>query len=621
MTVSFIPPPPRGTTLTIGYPVRPSPMLRSKGTCLPSAILAVALAWAAGPAGAAECIDGAGPGCPVAAVTAEPSLAPGSAPVPETSTAPAPATGTEPAASAAASGKPARPPRPKPLVRTAVPADNPPKDVLAADMAPRKARTKPVRTPPAREAFPAIPPAIPASDLAPGASGEEMSGSPADLNGFRTDLEGLKPLEIKVEPRPGVPTTLPQAVLRAISDNALIRISEGQAADALASIGIARSVLYPQIQADVALGPSGTADWTAPRSPRSSSFSRKDTYGAARGDVSLAARQLLWDFGATRSNIDRSAALTESQNYSVLATIEDIAWKTSDAYMKVRQQRELVAVASENLQAIQEIAALVAANFANGNGTAPDVKRVNARIIEASSLKSDEQLALKLATDALRRLIHREPGFLHPPPALAGVIPAHDGLALEQADRSSPRMQAYRSSIRSREAEIASLRQGEKPRLSAVLSGSGKQYLAVNDKTQLDASAMLSLSYRITDGGLVSSQVEQVRARMLQDEMRLRDERETIESDLRQNYFTIKISRERMASLAEGVELNAKARVLYRQQFGGGRKSLLELLEVQQAWYQARRSQISNMYEERRATMLVLRSMGRLAATLAQLKG
>ena len=221
----------------------------------------------------------------------------------------------------------------------------------------------------------------------------------------------------------------------------------------------------------------------------------------------------------------------------------------------------------------------------------------------------------------MRRLIHVDPGPLKTPSALVAVIPASETLALTQADKTNPRLQTYRSSMKSREAEIDYLRRSEKPRLSAVLSGSSKQYLAVNDKTQLDASAMLSLSYRIADGGLVSAQVEQVHARMLQDEMRLRDERESIENDLRQNYFTIKISRERMASLAEGVELNAKARALYREQFGGGKRSLLELLEVQQAYFLSRRSQISNSFEERRASMLILRATGRLALTLVRLKG
>lgn len=519
---------------------------------------------------------------------------------------PAPAIAGPPAAvtpSAAAARKAPFPrPRPSGVAAEAAPEGMPTSDVSTTGStrpATLPATKAPTASPPSATAAAPLPP--PAAD---------------DVAGFRTDLEALKPEELKRTPRPGVPTTLSQAVLRAVSDNALIRASEGGAADALASIGVASSALYPQIDGEIAAGPAVTGDWTAPKSPGNPFYSGKQTYGAARGDVSLAGRQLIYDFGATRSNVAKSAAITESQNFLVLATVEDIAYRTSDSYLRVQQQRELVSLADENVRALQEIATLVTESQRNGNGTVADVKRANGRLVEAATIRSDEQLALKIATDQLRRMIRAVPGPLRTAPTLSRMIPLTETAALAEAVRTSPRLLTYRASIKSREAEIAYLRGSAKPRLSAVLSGSGRNYLAVNDKTQVDGSALLSLSYRFADGGLISSQVEQVKARMLQDEMRMRDETETIETDLRQQYFTVKISRDRMQSLAEGVDLNEKARTLYREQFGGGRRTLLELLEVQQAYYQARRSQIGNMFEERRAILQVLRAMGRLAVTV-----
>jgi outer membrane protein TolC len=435
--------------------------------------------------------------------------------------------------------------------------------------------------------------------------------STTGVEGFRTDLDGMKPMEIKVTAKGGVPASLASAVRKAISDSATIKVSEGVALDALAGIDVAASNLYPQIDGRLAGGSVGSGDWQA--TLRRPYFDRKKAYGAASGEASIVARQTVYDFGATRSSIARAAASTEAQNFSVLQTVEDVAYKTADAYLKVLQERELVDLTAENLDSLKEIADLVAENQKNGNGTVADVKRVNARVIDAAAAKADEDLALKLASDQLRRQTRVDPGRLGPAPSLSNLLPADDVKALSIASTTNPGLQSYKASMQSREAEIASIRAGQRPKVVAEVSAANRQFQAVNDKTRFDGSAMLGINYKFYDGGLASAQIEQVRARMLQDEMRMRDAYETIENDLRQNYFTMRVAREKAASLAEGVDLNAKARVLYREQFRGGKRSLLELLEVQQAYYLARRTQVTNQFDERRAGYIILRSLGRFA--------
>lgn len=467
---------------------------------------------------------------------------------------------------------------------------------MPAEPAPRKRK----------QGSPAKPSPETVQDAEPGVPG---------VAGFRTDLEAMKPEAIKAIPAKGVPKTLSTVVLKAIYDSALIKASEGGAMDALASIGVAEANLYPQIEGRIGMGPSAVGDWQAPGSPGKPYFNTKKTYGAARADALLTGTQLLYDFGATRSNIAKNAAATEAQNWNVLTTVEDVAYRASDAYLKVLQARALMQLADDNLKTLQDVAALVVENQRNGNGTVADVKRVNGRLVEAGSTRADEELALKLASDQLRRLIRVDPGPLAPVPTLGRTLPSDEAKALAEGLKVSPRIRAYKASIESREAEIAYLKNGAKPKISADLTAGNKQYQAVNDKTSLDATAFLTLSYKFADGGLVSSQIEQARARVFQDEMRMRDESETMENELRQAYFTIKIARGKMESLAQGVDDNVKARALYREQFAGGKRSLLELLEVQNAYYVAKRTQIVNLFEEQRATFSVLRSLGKLAVT------
>jgi hypothetical protein len=96
---------------------------------------------------------------------------------------------------------------------------------------------------------------------------------------------------------------------------------------------------------------------------------------------------------------------------------------------------------------------------------------------------------------------------------------------------------------------------------------------------------MVSLTYRLYDGGLNASKVEQASARITQEEMRLKGEQEDIEAELRNNYWLVGSSRSKTANLRDAVQNSAKARELYEEQFKGGKRTLLELLDVQQSYY------------------------------------
>ena len=67
------------------------------------------------------------------------------------------------------------------------------------------------------------------------------------------------------------------------------------------------------------------------------------------------------------------------------------------------------------------------------------------------------------------------------------------------------------------------------------------------------------------------------------------------------------------------MKTSSNARELYKEQFIGGKRTLLELLEVQNAYYSARFNSIVNASELRLSTYAILRSTGRLSSTILAL--
>lgn len=414
--------------------------------------------------------------------------------------------------------------------------------------------------------------------------------------------------------KPAGPLSLAAVVRLALKDNPQIGLAAATTWENEAGVDQSRSALYPQIELRGATGQGLPGNYQSQTG--SDYWDTKQAYGAWRSDAAVGAKQLLWDWGATRSDIDRAVKTRDAQALKTLAVAEDVALNASQAYLKVQESRELLGLSEENLQALRQIAALIEENVRSGNGTQADIKRVTARVLDAQSARADQEYELKVATDKFRRLARTEPDRLLPAPHLTAVIPPSKDAALAEVMRSNPRVLGIMTNVKAARAEKDAIQSANLPRVGIDSEIAGKHYNGQTRRTELDARGMVSLTYRLYDGGLNASKVEQASARITQEEMRLKGEEEDIEADLRNFYWLVGSARSKTANLRDAVQNSAKARELYEEQFKGGKRSLLELLEVQQSYYIAKRGAINNSYEERRAVYGILKAVGRFSSSV-----
>lgn len=411
-------------------------------------------------------------------------------------------------------------------------------------------------------------------------------------------------------PGPGRPVTLTQAVRQAIDYNPLIGEALARAREARAGIGVATSAMLPQLDAHVAAGPGiGGNYYTA---SGADFFDPQQTMGSMRTEVGVTARQLIYDFGATQSRVDRSQAAYQSETEKALDQSDDISQRVAETYIKILEQQELIALANENVAELQRIGKLVSDNESNGNATKADTKRVTSRIAEAEQARSDAELELQIAVDRFQTLVGRKPGKLKGPPSLGGVIPPGPEQALSFAEARSPKLQALRSGIRAARAEIEAIKGDGKPMVNLEGDYLSKNFAGYQKTSELDARGVIAFRYKFADGGLNRSRIEEANGRLQQQEYRLLYEKDQLASDLRQSYQAIATARGKLSLIRTGLESSQKARSLYLEQFGGGKRTLLELLDVQASWYLARRNEITNQHDEIRAVYAILRSLGRL---------
>lgn len=445
------------------------------------------------------------------------------------------------------------------------------------------------------------------------ASTDPQAGDAITPN-LMSKLSGIEKGQTIPRPTASGPMTLADVVRSAVRSSAQIGLATAVRRETEAGVDAARAAYKPSF--DVATGSGQNTYGTLATSTTTDYFSRSNATGAWRNDFKLVGSMMIYDFGAIDADVSRALSARDAATLRQAAAAEEATFTAAQLYVRVLQSRELLALAEENLTALKVIAKLITTNVQNGNATQADIQRVEARVLDAESARADQQLELNSVTERFIRIVNLQPGELRTPPALDKALPVSIERGLEEAIKKNPVVVANGAVVEAARAEAAALKSTQMPRVSLDTFAQSKTYRGSGNKTELDVSAMLSLTYRLADGGLGSAKVEQASARLTQAQIRDLDTRETLESDLRQQFLQFASAKAKRDGLLSGVKTSANARELYQEQFIGGKRTLLELLEVQNAYYSARYNSIVNASDLRLSTYSILRSTGRLSATI-----
>ncbi len=404
-----------------------------------------------------------------------------------------------------------------------------------------------------------------------------------------------------------IPETFREVVAYALDVNPQIAFARSQLAEARAGIAVAEANNGFQLDTSLAAGYGAQGTDTSEFGVellQDPNFTRAKRYIAT-----VSSKKLLYDFGATDATISRAVKLTESQQLALEAKVNEVGYGIADAYLRVFETRELSKLNADNIAALEKIQNLVQANESNGNGTLADVKRVEARLVDARAVSADTEAELQNAIDSFRRLVKSDPGELKPAPDLSGFAPSDATKGLEIVKQTSSHLKSIDATLKAANLELEAKKASLKPQFLLQADSTSKSYASVN-WNNLDAQAIVSMSYKLMDGGLAQGQISQLLARIAQEEQHYTNDRDQAEADIRKFYTTIEAARSKTQSLQEGVDASAKARDLYTEQFSGGKRTLFELLDIQASYFNAERAAILNMFEERRAMYSVLQTLG-----------
>ncbi|MBW8370483.1 MAG: TolC family outer membrane protein [Thiobacillus sp.] len=401
------------------------------------------------------------------------------------------------------------------------------------------------------------------------------------------------------------PVTLQDAVKKAIVSNPEVQASWHTFLSSQHEQDVARGGYFPRVDLSSNVG---RENLTQPDQP-ATQYTRR---GAA-----LSLSQMIYDGFATRDEVARLAYTKLVRYYEVLDASETIALEATRAYMDVLRYRELSTLAQENFAQHDQVFSQIQERVQAGVGRRVDLEQAGGRLALAQSNMLTEASNLHDVSARYQRIVGElPPGDMIAPELLRQGIPPSVEEALKLAYQGSPAFNAAIENVRAAQADARGRQANFQPRVdlraSKDVGFNGDGIAGRRDDEVIE----LVLNYNLFKGGSDRALSRQYAERLaLSKELRDKACRE-IRQTLVIAFKDIHNLSRQLGFLDQHQLAIEKAREAYRKQFDIGQRTLLDLLDTENEYFQARRAYVNATYEHAIAHARTLAGMGTLLSAL-----
>jgi adhesin transport system outer membrane protein len=404
-----------------------------------------------------------------------------------------------------------------------------------------------------------------------------------------------------------LPEPLIQAARKAVASNPEVQSRWHGFQAASDERNVARGGYFPQIDVRAS---TGNEDRTSP-------VLASTRYNFNMAQITL--NQMLFDGLFTANEVKRLGYAKLTRYYELMEASETVALETVRAYADVLRYRELVEAATKNYAEHKMTAALVEERAASGVGRRVDAEQAMGRLALAESNLLTELTNLHDVSARYLRLVGEKPAETLPalPDQFSfGPLPANSQALLREGLPTSPTLNAALENVRAARTAIESRKAAYAPRVDIrAYASRDNDVLGVLGKTNVNGVELV-LNYNLYRGGADQSRERQAvnlheQARDLKEKA-CRDVRQTLSIA----YSDVTSLNDQLRYIGQHRLSTEKANQAYRQQFELGQRTLLDLLDSQNEYFQASRSYIETHYNQVIAQARTLSGMGQLVQAM-----
>ncbi|MDD2920342.1 MAG: TolC family outer membrane protein [Rhodoferax sp.] len=404
-----------------------------------------------------------------------------------------------------------------------------------------------------------------------------------------------------------LPEPMVQAVRKAVTTNPEVQARWNGFKAAGNERDVARGGFFPQVDLIATTG----------REDRDTPLNDYGRYNFNAAQLTL--NQMLFDGMFTPNETKRLGYAKLTRYYELLEASETAALEAVRAYADVVRYRELVEVATQNYVEHKQTTQKVEERANAGVGRRVDVEQANGRLALAESNLLTELTNLHDVSARYLRVVGEKPPAslpILPEPFKLGTMPDSTTALMRDGLQGSPTLNAAVENVRAYKTAIESSKAAYYPRLDLrAYANRDNNSGGISGNTKVNGIELV-LNYNLFRGG-----ADKARERQAVDQKdQARDLQEKACRDVRQTlsiaYSDVRSLNEQQKYMDQHRLATEKSREAYRQQFDIGQRTLLDLLDSQNEYFEATRSYINARHNQATAQARTLAGMGQLVSAM-----
>lgn len=337
----------------------------------------------------------------------------------------------------------------------------------------------------------------------------------------------------------------------------------------------------------------------------------QDDFDLTRAERSIRLTQLIYDGSSTVNLIRQQSALIDAAVARMSGTQENVSLRAIQVYLESLRRDAVVQLASENLSYHEDTLSKISERFESGVGTKVDVVQTRGRRAQSKSNVLLSQREVRNGKAAFYRVVGEYPQSLTIPTAIGG-LPETLEQALETAVKHNPRIRAVEAEF---QASIAARKQTKGsffPRFDLEVGATRNDDTDGSEGPNDDETAVVRMTYNVYRGGADRARLNEAEAREFATQESLRSAKRAVEEDVTLIWNELQDILIRLEYLDAHVESTEEVLDVYREQLTLGKRTLLDLLDVQNELLRAKVARVSGRYVALLARYRVLASTGKL---------
>ncbi len=336
-----------------------------------------------------------------------------------------------------------------------------------------------------------------------------------------------------------------------------------------------------------------------------------------RYDASLTLTQMLFDGFETKYEVERQKNRVLSSAHRVRETSELVGLAIVEAYLEVLRQRELLAIARQNVGDHISILDQIRDGVSAGRSTQADLEQAKARLASARAGEASVRESLRRAEATYRREVGDAPQDLIMPVVPVDGLEASVNEEVDVALTQSPTLDIFEADIEVAESEFHGTQSTMYPQLDLQLNARQGHDINGVEGRDTSASALLVLEWNLYRGGADVARAREFIHRHLQSKERRDEAARAVEDDVRQTWARMVAAGERAREFSAQAAANVEVVKSYKDQFSLDRRTLLDVLDAQNELFVSRSNTVNSEFLEMLAVYRILALKGDLLPTLS----